>query len=113
MRFPLIVASTSGVLEASAGLARMMGQGAIILLIGQVALALRFVAARVTSDVLAMNRLHQRLGQFGAVLVLAHPLLLLAGSPEPARVFLTPRFSDSTELVVSLGKIALVMLAAV
>src|SRR5262249_45718886 len=45
--------------------------------------------------------------------VLAHPLLLMLASPEPVLAFLAPRFTDAGEAIVSSGKIAFALLAAV
>src|SRR5262245_39779338 len=104
-----IVDLASGRLDLVAPLARFLGQCGIVLFACQAALGFRSAVSLVTSDVLAVNRLHQRLGRYGMLLVLVHPLLLLAATRGSVLAMVAPRFDDSTAAIASFGPIALLM----
>ncbi len=98
-------------LEVIVGLARMMGRCGVVLLMWQFVLGFRSVVGLVTPDLLRFNRVHRWLGASGVVFVTAHPTLLLLASGESPVHFFALRISDRADIVISLGKIAIVLLA--
>ncbi len=54
----------------------IMGLFAFMILFWEYVLGARFIARRLTSDVIWLNSVHQFLGKYGFVLILMHPLLV-------------------------------------
>ena len=100
-----------GTADVVVAIARMMGRCGVVLLMWQFVLGFRRVVRTVTPDLLASNRVHRWLGIGGIVLVVAHPLLLLFASSESAMAFFAPHLRDNADVVVTLGKVALALLA--
>ena len=91
----------------------VLGLVGIMLLMLQLILGSRFIISRFTSNTVAVNKLHQKLGKYGVVFVLAHVATKTYVYSLPVILSPNANLADPFEVGVLLGKIAFLLFAIV
>jgi len=91
----------------------VLGLVGIMLLMLQLILGSRFIISRFTPNTVAANKLHQELGKYGVVFVLAHVATKTYVYSLPVILSPNANLADPFEVGVLLGKIAFLLFAIV
>jgi predicted ferric reductase len=90
-------------------LARVGAYTGIMLLLWQYLLGVRFIFARFVGDLIWLSKLHKKLGIFGFLIIVTHPLGLILQSGLAAYI---PNFAEEYGIYLFLGQLAFFMVAA-
>lgn len=78
----------------------------IMILYWQFILGSRFIAKYLSKDILELNKLHQFLGKYGFLLVIAHPMLERINYVQDYLWVMLPNLSSQLERHITIGRIA-------
>jgi predicted ferric reductase len=94
-------------------IANVLGYIGLALLFVQTVFGSRHVFKSFTTDTVLINKLHQYIGQYGILLVFVHPVLEMMVRLESILWIFVPSFVVSSEIFVSFGRFALLLLLLV
>ncbi len=85
------------------------GLAGTILLFWQVILGSRFISSLFSNDLVWFNKLHQKLGKYGVIVILLHPIIISMHYSNSFLYSFKYNFSNSFEANVSYGRIAFLL----
>jgi predicted ferric reductase len=92
-------------------LGSMIGLFGFVLLFWQYMLGIRAIVTKFTNDLLWINKQHQKFGTYGFLFIAMHPILLWIAFNDGRYDLLTLKFDTDYDKSVSLGKLAITVLA--
>ncbi len=82
-----------------------------ILLWWQYFLGFRGLVGRFIPDIIFLNLLHKRMGKYGYLQILLHPVLMVLGYGQALEYWLVPSFATPKDIFIRLGTLAFVILS--
>jgi len=79
----------------------------------QYILGVRVISTLFSKDLIWLNRLHQKLGIYGFLIILIHPLLIYIDRISSSTLKLIPDLTNPVDLHILLGQLAILLLAII
>lgn len=87
----------------------ILGYSAVMILLWQYLLGIRFITAKILIDLVWVNKLHQYMGIYGSLIIFAHPIVLFVNRGIERYLPYAMNFNNPRSAYILLGEIAVLI----